>query len=431
MYYGIYCDVYENGIVGGISMPYSELIKNFERIRDYVKEFYVYGFKSRDEYEKKSTRSYDNERRRIESYLEDYMGFRQTANGKNIFLSIDSRNSEHNPLYKALKSKSFTNGDITLHFILLDILCSPNISMTLKEITDKIDTEYLSFFNNPKFFDISTVRKKIKEYISLGIIDSYTKGKKTFYKRNETIDLSLYSDALEFFSEVGPCGVIGSYMLDKINENSSKYYLFKHHYITHTMESEILCNIFKAISNKCVITVKNQSRKSKTYRIYDIIPLKIFVSVQNGRCYLMGYNLSLNRIGSYRLDYISDVQIGNVSERFDEMHNTLMEIQKHMWGISVNKKLKPEHIEFTVYIGEDEEYIYHRLEREKRCGKVERIDKNTARFTADIYDTAEILTWLRTFICRIVSMNFSNRTVENQFKQDIKDMYSLYNLEDK
>ena len=30
-------------------MAYSELIKNFARIRDYMREFYVYGFKSREE----------------------------------------------------------------------------------------------------------------------------------------------------------------------------------------------------------------------------------------------------------------------------------------------------------------------------------------------------------------------------------------------
>ena len=72
-------------------MAYSELIKNFERIRDYMREFYVYGFKSRDEFTKKSARSYDDERRRVESWLGDYMRFRQTADGKKVFLSIDSR----------------------------------------------------------------------------------------------------------------------------------------------------------------------------------------------------------------------------------------------------------------------------------------------------------------------------------------------------
>ena len=65
-------------------MAYSELIKNFNRIRDYMREFYVYGFKNRDEYTQKSARSYDDERRRLESWLGDYMQFRQTPKGKNV-----------------------------------------------------------------------------------------------------------------------------------------------------------------------------------------------------------------------------------------------------------------------------------------------------------------------------------------------------------
>ena len=48
-----------------------------------MRQFYVYGFKSRDEYTLKSARSYDDERRRLESWLGDYMGFRQTGEGKN------------------------------------------------------------------------------------------------------------------------------------------------------------------------------------------------------------------------------------------------------------------------------------------------------------------------------------------------------------
>ena len=56
-------------------MAYSELIKNFDKIRDYMRDFYVYGFRSRSGFDKKSARSYDNERRRIESWLGDYMGY--------------------------------------------------------------------------------------------------------------------------------------------------------------------------------------------------------------------------------------------------------------------------------------------------------------------------------------------------------------------
>lgn len=134
-----------------------------------MREFYVYGFKSRDEYDKKSARSYDDERRRMESWLGDFMRFRQTADGKNMFLSIDSRVTHHNPLYKAWKAKSFTDGDITLHFILFDILCSPEISLSLSEITEKIDRYFSEKLYNFRIFPLN-IYKKLKGKIMVGKI---------------------------------------------------------------------------------------------------------------------------------------------------------------------------------------------------------------------------------------------------------------------
>ena len=67
---------------------------------------YVNGFKSRDEFTRKSARSYDDERRRLENWLGDYMHFRQTSEGKNVFLSFDSRVTKHNPLFRAWKTKA-------------------------------------------------------------------------------------------------------------------------------------------------------------------------------------------------------------------------------------------------------------------------------------------------------------------------------------
>ena len=144
-------------------MAYSELIKNFNRVRDYMREFYVYGFKSRDEYRKKSGRSYDDEKRRIESFFGDHMQFRQTADGKNVFLSIDSRTSKHNPLYKAWKAKSFTDGDITLHFILMDILMTSDKPLTIHEITEQIDRNTSRF--HAEVYDASELVPWIRTFL--------------------------------------------------------------------------------------------------------------------------------------------------------------------------------------------------------------------------------------------------------------------------
>ena len=60
-------------------MAYNELIKHFQKVRDYMHEFYIYGFRSRLDLSYKSHRSYDNERRRIESYFKDYLSFQYSV----------------------------------------------------------------------------------------------------------------------------------------------------------------------------------------------------------------------------------------------------------------------------------------------------------------------------------------------------------------
>ena len=82
----------------------------------------------------------------------------------------------------------------------------------------------------------------------------------------------------------------------------------------------------------------------------------------------------------------------------------------------------------SLHFEDDEQYILRRLEREKRCGKVERIDKNTSRFYAEIFDSNELIPWIRTFICRITDIKFSNKSIERQFKKDLDEMYVLYGL---
>ena len=410
---------------------YSELIKNFEKIRAYMRDFYVYGFKSRDDYQTKSSRSYDDERRRIESWLGDHMGFARTADGKNVFISIDSRTIRHNPLYNAWKAKSFTDFDITLHFIIFDILYEPSVKRTLSELLSEIDEKYLSDFSSPIVFDESTLRKKLKEYCDAGIISMEKNGRNVYYRRCDTADISDLGDVLNYFSETAPCGVVGSFILDKA-ESDTDAFTFKHHYITSSLDSEILASLFTAMREKRAVTVTNLSPKSDLPKQNRIVPLRVFISVQNGRQHLFAYLPEYNSFNSYRIDYLRDVKLREVTPRFDELRAELDRMQEKMWGVSIKRNKwgneHTEHVEFTVKVGDDEGYIVKRLVREKRCGTVEKIAPNTYRFSADVYDTSEMIPWIRTFICRIVQMNFSNRTLENQFKKDLDDMYRMYGI---
>ena len=407
-------------------MAYSELIKNFNKIRDYMRDFYVYGFKSRDDYTKKSARSYDDEKRRIESWLGDYMRFHQTADGKNVFLSIDSRETRHNPLYKAWKTKSFTDGNITLHFIVMDIL-SDGQELSLGDIAFQVD-EYLAAFEHARVFDTSTIRKKLNEYVKEGLLLRRKNGKTMLYRRAEEFEIPS-RDALDFFSETAPCGVIGSFLEDK-TDNIADHFAFKHHYITSAMDSEVLCMILKAIHEKRNITVEMINRKKDRITETNVIPLRVMISVQSGRQYMMAYTPYFKRITAYRLDNIVTVRNGETADRFDELRDKLNEMQRYMWGVATDSRSgnRMEHIEFTVQYDDGEDHIPRRLEREKRIGHVEYIDEHTCHFSADVYDASELIPWIRTFICRITDISISNKTLEIQFKKDLQVMYEMYGL---
>lgn len=451
-------------------MAYSELIKNFDNIRGYMRDFFLYGFKTREEYDRKSARSYDNERRRIQSYLGHLISFRQTPSGKNAFISLEGRSVTHNPLYQAFKAKSFTNKDITLHFLLLDILSGNSYS--LKDVLRIMDTEYLTAFQNPISFDESTLRKKLKEYEELGIVVSEKSGRTVTYRLSENdICLEVYKEAIRFFTEESPLGVIGSYLEDRMqadaekayptgrndenrkclsgrndengkclsdrndengkclsdkNDCAGEYLTFKNHYIMNAYDAEITELILQGIHEKRLLEITSFSRGDAGVKQQTVIPYKVYVSTQGGRNYLFCMDADNLRPYSLRVDYIQKGKAGEVCADYDRLLKVCERAGEHMWGVSCAKYRRYEHIEMDIYVGTDEAFIVRRLEREKRCGTVSKVDEETYRFSADVLDAYEMMPWIRTFFGRIKAIRCDNEDVKNQIKIDMVKMLKQY-----
>lgn len=408
-------------------MAYSELIKNFGRIREYMRQFYVYGFRRRDEYTKRSPRSYDNERRRIESWLGDYMSFRQDSDGRQVFLSVDSRAIPVNPLYQAFKAKSFTAGDVTFHFYVLDLLAD-GAEMSLTEITNALMDRYLSAFDEVEPLEESTLRKKLKEYVSLGLLTQSRRGRETVYARSEdAVDLESWRDALDFYTESDSLGVIGSYLQDKLTPEESPFG-FKHHYILHALDSEVLCALLTAIGEQRAVdlNVLSPRNRSGLEREHTVCPLKVFVSTQSGREYLLCYHYKFCRPMFFRLDTIRSVKAGAIEKDYARYEGYGDKLRENLWGTSMNQEFTLDHIEMDVAVASDEGFIVGRLYREKRCGTVEHVSEGVWRFSADVYDASEMLPWLRTFTGRILDLRCSSRYVQDRFYHDLAAMQAMY-----
>lgn len=410
-------------------MAYSELIKNFAGIREYVRQFYVYGFRSRSDFDQKSARSYDNEHRRVESWLSDYMHFRKESGGKIVFMSVDSRTSAKNPLFKAFRTKSFTSKDITFHFYILDLLSSYE-RLNVREILDLFDEKYLSFFENAESFDESTIRKKLKEYVGLGILRAEKDGRDVCYSLSENeLDLEPFFDAVQFFSEADPIGVAGSYISDRY-EKKQRIFAFKHNYIFRTLESEVIYTLAAAILKGENVILSLKKEKQGYLKSSCFCPVKIYVSTQTGRQYLLCYYKEEDRFIFIRTDNITDVKIGSIDPDFYKYMESYKDFEKYRWGVSLRNGQKTDTVEMIIHIEDDEKYIVNRLFREKRCGKVEHIDENTYRYRAEVYDALEMIPWIRTFIGRIDSLESSDPELKARINADIDKLYAVYGGED-
>ena len=111
---------------------------------------------------------------------------------------------------------------------------------------------------------------------------------------------------------------------------------------------------------------------------------------------------------------------------YDEYKGKAESFERHLWGVSIGTDGNIDHVEITLFAGPGEKFIVDRIEREKRCGSIEHLGNDLYRFTADVYDSAEMLPWIRTFIGRIVSFECSNEQTSRTFFSDLQDMNDIY-----
>ena len=268
--------------------------------------------------------------------------------------------------------------------------------------------------------------KKLKEYVDLGLVAAEKRGKQLVYKLPvDEVNLHSWKDAICFFTETDPLGVVGSFLQDKF-KSLPEYYAFKHNYLLFAPDSGIILDLLLAINeHRCVVLEMIDSRNHVNKR-RTILPLKIFISTQSGRHYVAGCSTRTRRVMFFRLDSVLKINLLDRVDDFDSYIELLNGYRKHLWGVASGSDGHIEHLEMVLVIEVYEPHIIGRLEREKRCGMVEQIDDTHWRFSADVYDAQEMLPWLRTFTGRIESLTCTNKSVEERFWGDLAVLTKLY-----
>ena len=404
---------------------FQELIKSFSKSRDYVRDFFVYGFKTREDFSQKSGRTYDNERRRIESWLSDYIQNTYGEQGKTVSIVLNSNLLLTNPLYRVWKSKSFTDNDIMLHFFLMDILQDKE-ARTIDELTNEI------FANYDVLFEPQLVRKKVKEYEKEGLLTCEKSGRQYRYLCKDNLAFSIPNelpallDAIRFYHISAPLGIVGSTILDS-QKTKNDIFTTKHAFFVHTLEDEILLDLLTAMQEKRAVSLTQQNTKNKHIQKFYGVPLKIFVSTKTGRRYICLYLSKNERFTNLRLDSIKKVTALEVVSDYKEYRQALERNLQKVFGVSFGNDHTNDWIKLTLQIDEKKEhFILERLQREGKGGIITKIAPDTFTYEKEVFDGNEMMPWIKTFIGRIISFETNNDYLKHKFYYDMKQMLEMY-----
>lgn len=395
-------------------MPFSELVKNLVQARRYLRDFYLFGYRTREEYE--TGRSYDNERRRIESWLGESMLRTRAPGGRSVSLCLDASDEPRNPLYALWGTKSFTRNDILLHFLLLDLL-SDGPPLTADEAADALAERW------GKVFGTAIVRLKLNEYAELGLLNRTDSGRRHRFALASLRAADLGEDLLEavdFFTEAAPFGQFGARIQDDLNRVNTLF-RFKHAFPVHTLDDGNLLALLTAMDSGRTAVLKHRDRTVAG------TPVKILFGLQSGRRYGV-----LHEDGKFfvcRLDRVDAVGLGEPDPESGAGREAFEALLPRLWGASLPHPLRSEPVRMVLSVDPEREgYVTERLRREGRGGTVTERGDGTVVYEHRVADSLEMLPFLRTFIGRILKLKGRNRWMIRRFHEDLLRMAALYAL---
>ena len=429
-------------------MPAGDTIKDISTMREVLRECSVFGDKTREDF----GRNPRHELAKIDQWLYMYKHeFRDRENRKHVFLALDARDVVRNPLYAFFKIKSFKDNDIRFHFGLLDVL-GDACERSLDELEEALcRTGIFDIGVSGRDFETSILRRKLEEYVGLGILRCRKDGRRYVYALSSSrVDMLGWAHAVRFFSETSLLGVIGAFVLDRIGRMSALArldcaddvdalavtreasgdapFVFRHHYIHHALDSEIVLALLEAISGHCAVTLMCHSRSGARNPV-AAVPLRLYQSAQSGRLYILLWDERRRRPAVFRVDRLADVKDAHPVAWFERCLESADRLMAHVWGVSLPDRPRMQHFSMTIRGRWQGDFILTRLFRERRIGHVTRVDEMTARFEVDTYDVMELMPWVRTFIGNIAEISCSDAAFLDTFYCDLRRSFSMYALD--
>lgn len=246
-------------------------------------------------------------------------------------------------------------------------------------------------------------------------------------KENKDFEFHLQC-LLDFYSKYYMFGEVGVFLLDRMENSSMSPFRLKHEHYMQALNDYNCIDLLYAIEQGkwCRIQYKHGMNGEKIELL--CYPIEIRVGFRNGRESLVYYEPFKECYTTLRLEFIEsiyyceDQEIRQVLQKYDERYTNEfidMEIEnarrsiKNSWGISTTvgqqkNAMTPAILhKVKMRIAFDpkmEGFIRRRLQRECRLGQVVVNEtEGYIDFEVEVTDAGELIPWVRSFYCRIIS----------------------------
>ena len=416
----------------------SLLIRDYENIRQILRDIYIFGCFSRDDFiEKKgiSGRKYDKEQQRISAYLpERFIQKRRVDKKVLLYCSYSVMDGGSNHLADTYRNKSFTALDIMSYFFVQQLL-NENEEMTAAEILDALPTANVSVI-----FTKDNLRVKLDELVEKGFIQIRKEGRKILYSLSEDMWKNFSDDELldiclflEFLKNASPLEMPYYFLHEKLklylslvrkkDISGKDIFHFKHNHLFNSLDNDIMLEILKAINEERMIKVILYGINNEL----NVIPIEVIHDSVYGRQYLYCYDTEKKHSKVIRLDRMSSASVSRELVKEDKKKKVSLEgYSDHCWCTSGgDEKLSEIVIEFR-FDEKSEQYILRRIQAEGHGGIISKLTKGLYEYRLKIRDPDEMIPWIRSFGERAKVVSSGQKKTEYKLAEDWRKALMKY-----
>lgn len=416
----------------------SLLIRDYENIRQLLRDIYIYGCFSRDDYIVKkgiSGRKYDNEQRRINAYLPDNFISKRRVGKKVIqYCHYDVGDKFGNYLVETYRNKSFTMLDIMSYFFVMQIL-SDEKERTLPEILDEIPST-----NDEVEFTKDNLRVKLEELVDNGFLKTRKEGRKTLYgisddvwEKLSTEELTELNVYLDFLRNTSPVDVPYYFLQRKlklylcvdrsVEISDTDIFKFRQNHLFNSLDNDVILLSLQAICQRKVVLIEMLDGRI----IEEVLPVKVIHDSTYGRQYFVYINKNYQNVSLARIDAIKNIRfLCEMSEEELEIVSEKRTSYDDSWCTSRRKDGHQEIVIHFMFNEEEETFILNRIKREGHGGTVTRLNANLYEYRKTINDPNEMIPWIRSFGERAKVISSGYAKTEEKITEDLERAVSKY-----